>query len=298
MHVIDQRIDLEKYKRMLPKDPHRIRDMAYYGERVKKQLFDPEQQLVDYMPWDCLHGMFDLRPGELTVWAGINGHRKSMIVGQVMLWVARRSRVCIASMEMKPEDSIHRMIRQSLGTDMPSPFGVDKVLKWGQGRIWLYDKQETVQFEQMLKVVNYVRHEYGIEHVLIDSLMKCDKRGVNKEAKGQARVDFVNDLQTYARDSGVHIHLVHHMRKGERESKMPGKFDVRGEGELIDLADNLVIVWSDKRQEREEGTPDVILNVAKQRHGRFEGDILLWMHQQSMQAIANRSGRAMEFFHD
>jgi twinkle protein len=73
--------------------------------------------------------------------------------------------------------------------------------------------------------------------------------------------DFVDGLCAIARDTGLHIHLVCHMRKGENEKSAPGKFDVKGAGEIADLADNIVIVWKNLRKpddiaaaEREKAT--------------------------------------------
>lgn len=276
MRVINDRVDLDKYRDMVPGDAHFIRDLAYYGDRVKRSMFDPDRVVATELPWDKCRGHFELRPGELTVWAGINGTGKSTVVSQVALWGARQSKWCIASMEMQPEDTIERMVCMGLGTKDPAPRGVDEIIQYGAGRIWLYDKQATVDYGHMMKVINYVRYEYGIEHFVIDSLMKCDKRGATREVKTTAQIDFVNDLATYARDSGMHIHLVHHMRKGERESRMPDKFDVRGASEIVDMADNLVIVHKHAEDDDQTELPTHFLRVAKQRHGRFEGKFSFW----------------------
>jgi twinkle protein len=85
---------------------------------------------------------------------------------------------------------------------------------------------------------------------------------------------FVNQLCVLARDTGLHIHLVHHSRKGQDESKAPGKMDAKGSGAISDLVDNCVSVW--RRKEHEEEKPDAVLTIDKQRHGEWEGKIGLW----------------------
>jgi twinkle protein len=86
------------------------------------------------------------------------------------------------------------------------------------------------------------------------------------------------------------------MRKGNSEAAPGGKFDVKGAGELTDLADNVFLVWRNKGKEdalqkdphdieaREE--PDAMLTVAKQRHGDYEGRIMLDFNLPSKQYIS------------
>ena len=43
----------------------------------------------DKMPWPKTHELIRLREGELSIWAGMSGSFKSMLCGQVMLWLAK-----------------------------------------------------------------------------------------------------------------------------------------------------------------------------------------------------------------
>ena len=56
----------------------------------------------DKLPWVKTHNMFRFREGELTIWAGVNGNGKSLVMGQTALWLMRHTPVLIASMEMSP----------------------------------------------------------------------------------------------------------------------------------------------------------------------------------------------------
>jgi hypothetical protein len=96
----------------------------------------------------------------------------------------------------------------------------------------------------VLALATYVRKELGIDHLVVDSLMKCGI-GVD-DLTGQK--DFVDGLCAIARDTGLHIHLVCHMRKGENERLAPGKFDIKGAGEITDMVDNINIVWKNLRK--------------------------------------------------
>ena len=298
MKIINDKIDFDTLKKLTPPDAHHIRDIGYYTDRVEKAMFEQTQQRVTELPWDKAKGRFDLREGELTIWAGVNGMGKSMVTTQLALFAAKTSSWCIASMEMKPEATIERMVEMAVGSSSVTKRALHELVAMVGQNIMLYDKQDTVDYQHMLKVVRYVREVYKVDHFVIDSLMKCDKRGASKENKTVAQVDFINDLASYARDSGLHVHLVHHMRKGERESNLPDKFDVRGAGEIVDMADNLVIVHSLKSDDpfaEPTDLPDRFLKIAKQRHGKFEGKLNLYQSH-GLQWVESPSRRPMVFF--
>jgi twinkle protein len=98
--------------------------------------------------------------------------------------------------------------------------------------------------------------------------------------------------------NSVHVHLVAHAKKGERDRGAPGIEDIKGAMELGANAFNIVSVWRNRKFEDEiakheasgdpEGAarlrrsrPGVVLNVAKQRNGDFEGKIGLWFDQRT-----------------
>jgi twinkle protein len=147
-----------------------------------------------------------------------------------------------------------------------------------------------INVEQMLAVCRYATTELGINQIVIDSLMKC----VKGEDDMNGQKDFVNALCAISRDSGVHIHLVHHMRKGSDEKSIGGKFDLKGSGSITDQADNVFIVWKNKekaQQIAEHGffidreVPDAVLVCEKQRNGEWEGKLKLWFDYKSQQYI-------------
>jgi len=118
--IIPDNIDFEKYLSDI--SFLEASDLKWAGG-WKDELRDRERngvQIVgEKLPWTKTHDYFRLRPGELTIWAGYNGHRKSMLVGQVMLWLCRDNPVCIASFEMTPLESLFRMCQQAAGCYHP-----------------------------------------------------------------------------------------------------------------------------------------------------------------------------------
>ena len=117
----------------------------------------------------------------------------------------------------------------------------------------------------------------GIKHIIIDSLMKV----VAKEDDYNGQKEFVDGLCVMARDTGMHVHLVHHSRKREDENKRPGKMDAKGSGAISDLVDNCISVFRVKSGTSDFGDYDCLLTVDKQRHGEWEGTFGLYFNAEA-----------------
>jgi len=250
----------------------------------------------DKLPWNKTYEHVRLRPGEISIWAGINGHRKSMILGQVALHLAKKRRVCIASLEMHPVATLERMVKQSYCQTITDPITTLAFAQWTENRICIYDQLDTVAAERILGMVHYAAVELRCAHIIIDSLTKCGLGTDDYTAQKQ----FVDRLAWAAKAHGVHVHLVCHMRKGSDENHKPGKFDVRGASEITDLADNVFICWKNlpketAKEKRRDGFDaadrsifnsfDQLLTVAKQRHGEYEGSFGLWLDINTLQFL-------------
>lgn len=271
-------------------DTAKVRPAADWVDAVIDR-FHGEGTEANWLPtgFDKMSGKFDLRPGELTVWAGINKHGKTTFLTNIMLNVmARGEKVCIASMEMKPPETMAKMTRQASGTGSPTIAFIRDFHKWTDSRLWIYDHMGRVASQRIVALALYVRNQMGIGHLVIDSLMKC---GIGVEDL-TAQKDFVDALSTTARDTGLHIHLVCHMRKGETEKAPPDKFSVKGAGEIADMPDNIVIVWKNlRKKEDEHAEPDSYVRIAGQRHHPWEGSFAFWFDRDSQQFLESQHER-------
>ncbi len=253
--------------------------------------------LGDFLPWSKTHDYIRLRPGEVSLWAGINGHMKSMLTGQVALWLSRNNRVCIASLEMRPEKTLERMIRQASGAENPSIQFADKFLTTDTENLWIYDQLDSVAPERIIGVLHYAAQKLDIKHVFIDSLVKC---GIGTDDYNGQK-EFIDRLCWVAKSENIHVHLVHHIRKGDKDYKRPTKNDVKGAGELTDLVDNVFIVFKNKQKEfakrsgdkYDEKEPDMSLIIEKQRNDEWEGPIYLWLHNASLQHVGKLNAGPM-----
>jgi len=276
-----------------------ISNPSEFTDDVLKRFSGDEELIGDKLPWSKTHNLVRMRPGEFSVWAGINGHGKSQLLGQICAWNLHKRKWLIASLEMKPAATMHRMVRQVSGNEMPHEDYIKRFLNWTDDKLWIYDQHDTVKQNRILGMVHYAAQELGVEHIVIDSLMKC---GIPKDdTEGQAA--FIDRLCWAAKSENIHIHLVHHVRKGDSETNIPGKFDVRGASEITDLADNVFIVHRNKGKEIRmasggevgQDEPDCTLVVAKQRHGEWEGRFNLWFNGESMQYTPNENNKPLPF---
>lgn len=277
----ETKIDFEAYMRARDEDVANVKGTTDFRAEVVDEFFGDPSQHGKTLPWVKSHDKFLVRPGELSVWTGFNGHMKSMVTGFVMLGLmAQDEKVCIASFEMKPRKTLKRMACQAIGTRAPTEQFVHKFLDDMEGKLFLYDQQGETTPERILGVIYYCAEQLGVTQFVVDSLMKvvADEDDYN----GQKR--FIGQLCAAAKDLGIHIHLVHHSRKREDETKRPGKHDAKGTGAIVDQADNFISVFKFPRKEGDdEDKPTHGLYVDKQRHGEWEGAFLLWFDDKSLQ---------------
>jgi len=269
-----------------------------FVDRVLHRMLHPSGNKGFGLPWANTLEQFRLRPNELTLWPGINGHGKSMLLSHVMVQcMDHGQRVFVASLEMRPELTLERMTRQGLGKRRNSEDEIRAFHRWTDGKLWLYDHVGAVQWRKLLSVCRWVVAEKKVDHIVIDSLMRL---GVGEQDyDGQkAVVDALCDLR---HDCPVHIHLVMHSRKLSDEFSPPGKFDAKGTGTITDLADNVVTVWRNKKKEafpdKHADDPDALLICDKQRNGEWEGKVRLWFDKDSMQFLSESRADRQVFVH-
>jgi len=287
MNPISDDIDFLKFAGL--QESQFIEPTKTFAEEVKNRFSNGVELRGEKLPWKKTHNFVGLRLGEISLWAGVNGHGKSLILGQILLWLPREIKILMASLEMQPAATIERMVKQALGFPNPTDQFIDEFVEQTDN-MFIYDQTDTVEPNRILGMIHYVAQELGIQHIMVDSLVKC---GIAPDDYSKQK-EFVDRLCWAAKSENIHIHLVHHMRKGNKEGAAPDKFDIKGAGEITDLVDNVFIIHRNKNKEQkiESGKsvdklePDGSVRVVKQRHGEWEGKINLYFHKPSMQYIS------------
>jgi twinkle protein len=281
----------------------RLRSPTYYRQELIDTITGKTPARGWFLPWGKTHDKIMLRPGETVVVAGMNGHGKSLAVGQITLAMAAQgAKGGVASFEMTPLSQLMRLTRQASRGEMPSEPFADEFLRYLDGKMWFYDHQETLKDpDELFGVIKYGKQELGWDYVVIDSLMKC----VRSEEKYDQQKEFVDRLCSLARELDLLIILVHHLRKGESEDQTPNKMDLKGSGSVADQVDTVIIWYRNKKKERDVASnkvdpKDVIqiadakLIVEKHRNGEWEGNVSLWFHKGAMQFCGDNRAWPME----
>lgn len=276
---------MENYFGAPDADPH-LRAAEVYTAKLVREFGANRPPEGDSLPWAKTQFSVRLRPGEVSLWPGINGHGKSLLTSHVALdLIAQGRRVVIASLEMQPVKTLKRMARQAIGNATPTEQAIVQFVDWLKFRLWLYDQHGRANPHHILAVIRYAAIELKVSHFFLDSLMMC----VKGEEDYDGQKDFVTELCSVAHDTGCHIHLIHHTRKLRDEDDVPGKFDAKGSGSVTDQVDNVFTIWRNKRKEADrqnggcdESKPDALVICDKQRHGEWEGRIALWFDPSSL----------------
>ncbi|WP_412756285.1 toprim domain-containing protein [Legionella bozemanae] len=301
-HNVPLEVIQQCFKSAKTLDPDELKSASYYVEQVVDGFYPAEGVLLGYEPpWEKAKDNVIFRPGELSVWTGINGHGKSQFLGQVLLHaMAQGARVCIASLELKPSRLLMRLTRQAGAIEKPTIEYIEVIHKWYEDKLWLFDLVGTAKSARLLEVFLYAYQRYGIDVFVIDSLMKLDIA----EDDYKTQKAFIEQLCDFKNQYNCHIHIVVHPRKGADESLLPGKLDNKGTGAISDLADNCFTVWRNKNKEQIKQTQssgfdltekelkkledaDCLWRCDKQRNGDWEGKLGFWFDKVTLQYLSN-----------
>lgn len=297
-NFLEDDVDFAAYMDLTEHD-QRVIGAGQYAEDVVSYFWDEKVERGQVLPWEKTIGTIAFRPGEVTLWAGYNGHGKSLALGQFCVGLVTQAKnMCIASLEMKPVITLARMCRQAAGTSKPDPDFIRMFHQTTDYCMWFYDQQGTVSADKMIGVMRYAAEVKGCHHFILDSLLKC---GIGEDDYTAQKM-FVDRICTVARDTGMHIHFVAHSRKGKDEKTPPGKMDVKGTGSITDQVDNVITWWRNKAkedaarsgEELDDSQPDALLVCDKQRNGNWEGKVGFWFEPASLQFVESANRMPMD----
>lgn len=286
-------------------DPPELMKPSSFADAVVN-LFWPTGDIEEgyQLPFEKIGRKLLFRPGELTEWTGATGAGKSQLLSYAMVAMADQgAKICMASFEMAPSQLIKRMVKQAGNVDRPTELYTREIIQWMDGWLWMFGLVGKAPVQRLLEVFEYARCRYGCDMFGIDSLMRL---GISSDDyAGQEKAVF--ELVNWAVEKGVHVHLVAHARKSDRSTSVsvPEPEDVKGTSEIASNAANIIGVWRDKKREDDlaktselaakgdagaieklqelEEQPLVMINIAKQRNGDWEGKVGLWFNRTTYQ---------------
>jgi twinkle protein len=279
--------------------PVELRSPVEYAAEVVEEFYPPAERPAGFEPpFGKIAGRVRFRPGELSIWTGYNHHGKSEFLNFLMTAaVYQGERVCLASLEVRPENTIARLVRQSTAERRPSPERIRSALEWLSRAVLVCEHAEAARLERLLEVFGYAARRYGVSQFVLDNLAML---GIGEDDYDRQKAT-VSALASFALRTRSHVHLVAHPRKASDESEIPGKLDVRGGAAITDLAHNVFAVWKDAEKAARlselevdgdprgeiralvESKPDTVWACRKQRETGDTPMCGLWFHRDTLQ---------------
>ena len=304
----------EVHEAMAKATEHRISPLSKHREKIVDQIENGKSVKGIKLPWSKTHNEVGLPIG-VTLLAGANASFKSTLASQILLYAAKEIKVGLASFEMTIADIGELMCQQTAGSDDPTKMWYDKFEQWADDKIYVFDQLGSVIPEKVLGAVHGFG-QIGCKLVCVDSLMMCSVGGDDRSGLEKERA-FVSSLIGIARTHDMAVILVHHLRKPSQMSNgqqyIGTKWDIRGSGQIVDLAalvllassdqkkteliqkrDKFGIALTDKEDEYISKHACLKLNVAKNRYSAFEGYINLW-RQTGRNHTGSEKIRRMDF---
>lgn len=231
---------------------------------------------------DCiLAGGF--RPGELTVWSGMNSSGKSTLLGQILLEAIDQDQaVCAYSGELPDRIFRYWIELQAAGpqglealkdpldigtTCRPKPKILRTIRDWYRDKLFLYQGGEMKVVGQLIEVFTRAAKEYSCRVFLLDNLTMTVSR-LHARDQYRAQRELIMETVRFVRDNAAHVHVVVHPRKTVSASQLT-KNDIGGSGDITNLADNVIVLARPGVKEKgdQENQWAARLTVLKNRFG-------------------------------
>jgi twinkle protein len=239
--------------------PEKVIAMADREEEFLTWVFERELEPGIALPFEF---PFRIRPGEMTVWTGIEGSGKTTLLDFVLVAAIHQGeRGFIASFEVPWQQTLEKVNRQALGEllydkrivkrctpdELANYRGVAReqtrrAYRWLSPNIWFYDHVGIGRWRTLIDDIRWTRRRHGTTQVAIDNFMRL---GIAKDDYAQ-QADAITAFASLAMELGIHIHMVVHQNKTEGKKESGGKRSVSGAFEIIANAHNIVEVIRDK----------------------------------------------------
>jgi twinkle protein len=257
------------------------------------EIRSPTEATGATLPWVKTHNRFRLRPGEVTMWAGANGSWKTMVMSQIAIDLSMRQgeHVVMASLEMPPAKQLKRIAIQGCADGSPSDDAARAMLEDLGENFTLVHCDGVMGPDVAIRHMEHAAEALRAQHFILDNLSCVIPLGKDSDRIAQR---FIVEAAELARSTGLHIHIVGHIRK-PADDRPPDRYEIRGTGSIPDLVDNVAMFWRNRKKERaqdageayEPEDPDLRIMVDKQRHGAWEGFLNLWITRRCLRFVAD-----------
>lgn len=237
---------------------HDIESAEYFRQQLLDRIDGKQDEFYDFLPWET-PVPFSFKPGDVTAYGGITTHGKSMLLSMIELSLMQTKRCCAFSLEMHPVNQLLRKLRQISHTDQPSRDLANRFLDWTIGRFWIYNFNGIANVEKLFRSMTYAVKALGVQHLVIDSLMKLDIG--YKDLDKQTQV--ISNLCAFAEDTQTHVHIVMHPNKTKGQEEEVDVLDFMGSSYIVNQIPNIFVVRRNRKRER-------LIKVYKAKNGQVD----------------------------
>jgi twinkle protein len=223
-------------------------------------LYDNGVQGGADVGWFNLEKFYSIRPGEWSLITGIPSHGKSEFLDALLVNLAESEEWTfgICSPENQP---LERHTAKLLEKHLRKPFRSGPTERISKDNLmpglgWL-DKhfsfilpdEYDLTVEGVLRLAKALVFRKGIKGLVIDPWNELDHSRPSNQSETEFISDSLSKIRRFARTYAVHIWLVAHPTKLQKDNKgkypVPTPYDVSGSAHWWNKADNCLTIWRD-----------------------------------------------------
>ncbi|CAG8441736.1 16641_t:CDS:2 [Acaulospora colombiana] len=255
-----------------PLQHEQILDFESMKDSVFREISNPEQVrgiLSKDLP--ALNKvMKGHRLGELTVFTGPTGTGKTTILSQLSLDYCKSGVSTLwGSFEIPNVRLAKRMLTQYAEKDLsscPEEFS-EWAIKFQQLPMYFLKFFGSTEVSNVIDAMNHAIHAFDVQHIIIDNLQFMTSEQGRFFDRFEIQERAISAFRKFATERNVHITLVVHPRKDNRE--LLDVNSIFGSAKVTQEADNVIII---QRLETEEGE-ERYLHIKKNRYDGTLGAI-------------------------
>lgn len=238
--------------------------------------------------WNAFDEYFTVKPGELTIVTGIPGSRKSVWLDNLLINLSVKNgwMHALYSPESKP-------LSRHIGTlcsmlNKKSFWGINKMSpselleameRLNKYVVFLEPETEDVNFKVIMDLVAKAVKRHGIRTFVLDPWNDLDHTRAAYKREDEHIGECLTKLRRFARHYDVHIFVVAHPRKLEKDKDgkypVPTPYEISGSSHWWNRADNCITLWRDLHNPDDSRNVFYIQKVKRHTVGK-SGDLTLW----------------------
>lgn len=217
--------------------------------------------------------------GHFTVVTGIPSHGKSNFIDNLIVNLARHNgwKSAVFSPENPtPETWIIRLLEIATGRPF---FGGNRIesekvkgtLDALSQYFYLINPDDSFTLDVILATARNLIRRVGINILIIDPWNNLEVKGKTGENETAYTARVLVKLRTFARQTGLHIILIAHPRKMQKNSdgnyEIPTAYDISGSAHFYNVADNIISVYREFHNDKDDSsTSHVFVQKVKTKY--------------------------------